>query len=262
MLVKTGMESSLEPVQFLANSPNRVRVLTALMDGESTRRGLQEAVDGSRSTVARILDEGQDRNWVASEGTRYRLTPLGEAMVTNFRSYLDTVTVLRDLGDTINDFPPPLRSLDPTHLQDAEIIESSTEDPAAPVSAGFDRFKRASVYRSVTHTAIPHFVASLREGLEQGRLDMEVVIEEGFIETIDDDPTRLANWERLSEQTRVYDGVIPISLHIIDETVLVWLGETRGEAVGLFISENPDVLSWAEALYESYRSESEPYDDH
>lgn len=56
---------------------NRVEVLTALVDGEATRRDLQEAVDGSRSTVARIFDEVQERRWVDSEGTRYWLTPLG-----------------------------------------------------------------------------------------------------------------------------------------------------------------------------------------
>lgn len=78
------MDDSLKAVQFLADSLNRVQVLSELVDRRATRRELQEKVNASRSTVARILDEAQTRGWVDSKGSQYRLTPLGEAMVTDF----------------------------------------------------------------------------------------------------------------------------------------------------------------------------------
>lgn len=257
------MASSLEAIQFLANSGNRVAVLTALGDGEASRRDLQEEVDGSRSTVARILDEAQSRAWVDSVGSRYWLTPLGEQMVTNFRVYLETVKGLQHLGEMVNQFPPPLLSIDFRHLRDAEVIEPTPENPAAPFTKGLELFQEATEYRGLTHTAFPHFTKALRDGLEEGRVNCEGVIEKAFIETVRDDPERLALWRSFVDTgtTWVYDGTVPISLHIIDGQVLVWLGETRGEVAGILLSENRTVADWGVSLFERYRSRSEPLDE-
>lgn len=253
------MDSSLEAIQFLANSPNRVKVLTSLIDGKATRRELQEETDGSRSTVARILDEAQTRTWVESEGSRYWLTPLGETMVTDFQAYLDTVEGVQHLGELINQFPPPLLSLDCRHLRDAMVVEPTLEDPAAPFTRAFDLFQEAIEYRGLTHTSYPHFAKIIRERVDRGLLDSEHVIEKAFIEMIRNDPERSAVWASMSDRVRLYDGIVPISFHIIDGRVLVWLGESREQTEGLLESENPAVVTWAESLYEKYRSESEPF---
>lgn len=252
------MESSLEAVQFLANSANRVRVLTALRGGRASRRELQEEVGGSRSTVARVLEEAETRGWVASEGSRYWLTPLGETIVRDFRDYLETVEGTRHLGEMINHFPPPLFSLDFRHLRDAAIVEPTPEDPAAPNTRAYDLFLDATEYRGLTHTSFPHFTRAILDGIHEGRLDSEHVIERAFLERIGDDHERMALWTSTPDWVRVYDGVVPISLHIIDGRVLVWLGETRDVTAGLLESENAAVLSWAESLYDSYRAEAEP----
>lgn len=251
------MEQSLEAVQFLANSANRVEVLAALTDGEATRRELQEEVDGSRSTVARILDEAQERAWVDSTGTRYWLTPLGEAMVTDFQSYLATVDGHQHLGELVNHLPPPIFSLDSRHYRDADIVERTPDNLAAPFTRALEIFRQATEYRGLNTTALPEHVKVLRERVEAEHLDFEQVLEKGFVETIRADPERSAEWESLSERVWVYDGVVPINLHIVDGVVLVWLGANRNEVEGLFVSENSAVLSWAESLYEEYLAESE-----
>lgn len=252
------MEPSLEAIQFLANSANRVAVLTALTDGRTTRRDLQEEVDGSRSTVARILDEAQERAWVDSEGSRYWLTPLGERMVTDFRSYLATVEGTQHVGEFVNQFPPPLHAVDHRHLRDATVVEPTPEDPAAPVTKGYELFREASTYRGVAHTAFPDFVKALRDGIERGRLDYEGVIEKAFIDVVRADPNRASAWKALVDGTWLYDGTVPINFHVIDGQVLVWLGRRRGELAGLLLSENPAVIEWAESHYETYRADSEP----
>jgi predicted transcriptional regulator len=252
------MESSLEAIRYLASSVNRVEVLTALADGRATRRELQEDANGSRSTVSRILDEAQGQGWVDSKGSRYWLTPLGQAMLGDFRSYLEAVEGLQHLGRTVNQFPPPLQSLDSRHLRDAVVVEPTEEDPAAPYTRAFDLFREATEYRGLTHTALPDYSRVLRDGLEQDRIDFEHVLERAFLETIRTDPRRAAVWRDLSDRVWLYDGVVPINVHVIDELVLVWLGENRGEMAGLLLSENPAVVTWAESLYAGYRSESEP----
>jgi predicted transcriptional regulator len=260
------MERSLEAIQFLAGSANRVAVLSALSHGRATRRDLQEKVDGSRSTVARLLSEAEVRAWVDSEGSRYWLTPLGETMVEGFQSYVETVEGVQHLGEMVNHVPPPLRSIDFRELRDAEIIEPSASDPAAPFTRAYELFQRAVTFRGLQHTAFPHFVRLLRDGLADGRLeDSEAIIEAAFLETVRANPERRALWASFVDlergRTLVYDGTVPVSFHIINERAVVWLGETREAVAGLLVSENPAVLRWGESLYEEYRSKSEPLDE-
>lgn len=252
------MEPSLEDVRFLANSSNRVQVLTALGGGQATRRDIQEDVDGSRSTVARILDEAQTRGWVDSEGTRYWLTPLGEAMVSDFRTYLSKVEGHQHLGDMVNHLPPPLFSLDARHYRDAEVVELTPDNPAAPFSRAYEVFRDAGEYRGLNSTALPEHVKVLRDRVARGVLDFEQVMERDFVETIRDEPERSAVWQTLTDRVLVYDDVVPINVHVVDGTVLVWLGRTRDEVAGLFVSESSAVVRWAESLYEEYRADAEP----
>lgn len=253
-----NMESSLTAVQYLANSANRVGVLSTLVDERATRRELQDETDTSRSTVARILEEGQSRGWVDSAGSLYWLTPLGKTIVQDFLSYLETVEGIQSLGEMVNQFPPPMFSLDFRHLRDAVVVEPTPADPAAPNSRAFELFRQASHYRGVTHTAFQHFANVLSDGVEAGRLDYEHVFEKTFVEELRNDPQRATDWPTIMDGTWQYDGTVPISFHIIDGRVLIWLGESRDEIAGLLESDNGEVLAWAKSLFETYRSAAEP----
>ncbi|MFB6198766.1 MAG: helix-turn-helix transcriptional regulator [Halobacteriaceae archaeon] len=250
------MESALEAIRFFASSANRVQVLTSLIETPATRQELQEEVEASRATVARILTEAETRGWVDSEGSQYWLTKRGEAMVTDFRSYLTSVKGHQHLGDMVEHLPPPLVAIDFRHLRDADIIEMTAEDPSAPFTRSLDVFREATDYRGLNNTSLPEHAKVLQDGVEQDDLVFEQVFEHSFLETIRTDPDRAAMWNSLADTVWIYEGVVPINLHIIDDTVLVWLGETRGEVAGLLESDNSAVLSWAESLYEEYRSDA------
>jgi len=92
------MEPALEAIQFFANSANSVRVFEALANGVTTSSTLAERTGASRSTIARILDEGESRGWVESEGSRYELTYMGELMIEEFRTHLETMKGLSNSG--------------------------------------------------------------------------------------------------------------------------------------------------------------------
>ncbi len=252
------MAGPLGTVEYLAASENRVQVLSTLSDGPATRRELQTATAASRSTVARILSETQDRGWVASAGDDYRLTPLGEAIVTDFLAYLASVEGVHRLDDAVNHLPPPLRTVDLAALRDAEVIKSEPDNPAAPFTRALDAFETASTHRGLTHTSLPDHAAVLQERTLAGDLEFEHVFERSFIETIRDDPERRERWVPIADRVYVYEGVVPINLHLVDGTVLVWLGRDRGDVMGLLVSENPTILDWAESLYEDYRADADP----
>lgn len=102
------MDDVLGDVQFLANSANRIRVLEALRDGPASRRELQEETGVPRSTAARVLDDAEARGWVDSRGSQYRITPVGEVTVSEFRAYVKTMQGIRHLGRRSTGFRNPL----------------------------------------------------------------------------------------------------------------------------------------------------------
>lgn len=261
------MEASLAVIQFLANSPNRVQVFAELVDGPATRRDLQAAVEASRSTVARILDEAADRRWVETDESQYRLTRLGEKMVTDFLTYLETIEGREHLGDMANYLPPPIFSLDFRHFQDARITKQTVDNPIAPVSRALKLLTEAETYRGLNNTGLPVIEEALRDGALTRDLYFEQIVNSSLAEAVRNDPERAAVWREAKDYMWdvekehcywEYDGIIPINTQIIDGTVLVWLGSKPGEAIGLLESENSTVLDWCESLYQDFRNKSEP----
>ena len=259
------MNSTLEAIQFFANSENTVRVFEALAAGPTTSSELSEQAGASSSTIGRILDEGESRGWIESAGNHYELTVAGEVMIDEFRAHVETIDGIQHLGEAINWLPPPARSIDYRNLRDAVVTRSSLDNPAEPFHRGIELIQAADTYRGLTSTAIPSYVRELREGLVRRELDFEGVIEASFLETLRADPERAAPWHEFADAAAVgvYDGRVPINMHIVDDRVLIWLYEPENEGVniqGLLESANPEVLSWAESLYGEYWRDAEPLD--
>jgi len=258
-----NMESALEAVQFFANSANSVRVFEALANGVTTSSGLAEQTGASRSTVARILDEGESRGWIESEGSRYELTYLGEFMIEEFRAHLQRVAGGQQLGGALNYLPEPAQELDVAALRDAELTTPTADWPNAHLNRALELYRSADRYRGLTQIAPDIIAQTLADQVTQNQLELEGVIEAEFIECLRDDPERAAPWHAFADQVWVYDGRIPLNMHLIDEKVVLWLnhaGSNRLEGGGLLESENPTVVAWAESLYQDYRVEAEPLD--
>lgn len=256
------MDSPVECIAFLARSENRVRVLRTIAEDNRTRHELREELEVPRTTLGRVLNEVESRGLISSTGRAYTTTPAADAILAKFVPLIETIEGIQTLGEAIDWLPPPVHSLEFRHFRDADITTSKTENPAEPFDRGLKLIRAAEKYRGLTSTAIPRYVDVLRDGLDQGWLDAEGVIEASFLETLRNEPQRAAPWYDFAEaeNTWIYHGRVPINMHIVDEMVLIWLGEDREEGLevhGLLESENPSVLSWAESLYEEYRDEAE-----
>lgn len=257
------MGDVLEDIQFLANSSNRVQVLDTLTDGSATRRELQEETGVARSTAARVLDEAEARGWVGSEGSRYRITPMGAVMVSEFCSHLETTEGIHHLGKAIDWLPEPAHELDYSYFRDADVTTPSESNPTAAFDRGMELIRAADEYRGLTQNSLPEYMKTICDRVRQGHLDFQGVIEARFVDVLRDDPDRAAHWHDVAHGMWLYDGRIPINMHVVDGTALIWLCDENqhGEDVvvkGLLESDHPAVVSWAESLYEEYRAEAEP----
>lgn len=262
----TGVtESTLDAVRVFANSANSVRVFEALADGATTSKELTERTGASRSTVARILAEGESRGWIDSEGSRYELTALGEVMIDEFRTYVRTLEGVQHLGEAVHWLPPPVRSLDFRHFRDAEVVTPTRPVPSEPYDYVAEAIRTANRVRSLVELAMHRYVAIIHERTEAGELSAEVVIEADWFDGLDAGSEQAQFWRARAERGEVwaYEGEVPVNLHVFDEQVVIWLGEQAGDervVRGVLVTENPAVSSWAESLYEEYRTASEPLD--
>ena len=264
-LVFVHMERALEDIQFLANSANRVRVLDTLATEPETRRELQDSTGIPRSTTARVLDEAEDRGWVASEGSHYEITPMGEAMVSAFSVYIETTKGIQHLGKAIDWLPDPVHTLDFRYFRDAVITTPTEDNPTAAFDRAMELIRSANEYRGLTQNSLPEYMKTICDRVVSGQLDFQGVVEANFINALRNDPDRAARWHDIAHGMWLYDGRVPINMHIVDGTALIWLcaeNESGEDAVikGVLESEHPAVVSWAESLYEEYRAEAEPLD--
>jgi predicted transcriptional regulator len=188
---------------------------------------------------------------------------MGELMIEEFRTHLETIEGAQQLRNVINDLPEPARELDTRHLRDAEITTPSSEWPGAHFNRGLELYRTGDTYRGLTQVAPEIIVQTLAEQVERGELELEGVIEATFVEELVDNPERAAPWNAFADRVWVYDGHIPVNMHLIDERVVLWLdpaGGDRARGQGLLESEHPAVVSWAESLYGEYKSAAEPLD--
>jgi len=256
------MDSPLDGIAFLARSENRVRVLRTIAAESQTRQKLREDLSMSRTTLGRVLKDFEERNLTRPTGQGYTTTPAADAILEKFVPLLETMEGIQNLGEAIDWLPPPAHSLDYRHFRDADITTETAENPAEPFDRGLELIRSADTYRGLTSTAIPRYVDVLRDRLVEEAKDIEGVIELGLLATLRNDPERADAWHDFAEAgaTWIYDGHVPINMHIVDERILIWLGERDDELKvhGLLESENMAVVSWAESLYDDYRRESEP----
>lgn len=262
-MLTLSMDDALAEIRFLASSANRVRVLEALADGATTRREVEERTGVARSTVARALNEAEDRGWVDSEGSRYWTTPVGAARVSAFRAYLETTAGMQHLGAALRWLPDPVRSLDFRHFRDAELTYPTPDNPAAPFDRGLALLNGADEYRSLTQNSFPRYMEVVRDRVERGELDFEGIVTGAFVEVLRSDPERASVWRDIADRTWMYDGHVPLNMQIADETVVLWLcgADHDGEDVvvkGLLESDDAAVVSWVASCYEEFRSEADP----
>ena len=257
------MESALDEIQVFANSANVVRVFEALAGGTTTNRALSERTGAARSTVGRILDKGESRGWIESEGSRYELTELGTVMIEEFRGYLRTIEGIQHLDEDFQYLPEPAHELDYRHFLDATIVKPTPVHPSAPFDRMEDLIRTGDRFpRTISQTVTPRHQQVTWDLWAEGKQAGEGVLGAGFLETLRNDPERAEPWYEWAEREIFWiHEDPPITVLFSDEVVLIGMGEEReGEvyATGVLESENPAVLSWAESLFEEYRAEADP----
>lgn len=251
------MKSALDDVAFLALSENRVAILAVLSDERThTRDGAMEATDVSRPTLARILDDLDERAWITQHGQNCRITSLGLWVHEEFTGLLETMRSARRLRDVERWLSTETLSFDLDRLADASITVPSRNDPLAPMHRASELERTASRSRVLTHALPTPCLDAHWEAITAGTQWFEAVVTPRVIETMAN-PTHTPRFGEVLEADRtavfVYDDVIPDVVGINDGIVYFGVDDEKGAPLALIETDDEAVRRWAEETFESYR---------
>ena len=257
------MASPLEDVEFLARSEHRVDALRALREGPADRDDLRTATDASKATVARLLNEFEDRNWVAHEGGEYELTDSGEFVAEEFLRLIDRMETEHALRNVWQWFPTDLHGCTMSLFADA-VITPPESNPYEPLPRNAELLGSASTLRLIskrtpkpgTHDLVLRNAAT---GMET-ELNYPSTVIDYMLDVVD----------RSVIEAAVESGHLTVSVHdslptdaavaLFDDRVAVWPRDDEGTVRIMVDTDAPEAVAWGESLYEEVRADARPVD--
>lgn len=263
---------ALEDVAYLARSPNRVRILQALISAPASSRKLRDRTGTSKTTFNRILNEFVDRSWARqTAGGNYEATPRAEHLAVQFRPFVESIAAIRALGDDAAILPVDELTWGPDgqltlgihHFADATVKRKRPQQQGVGRAELADAFRTTSTIHTVSDGTPPRVVGEvLQERVDQREVSgIEVFTTELFEYLRDhhDDPPNWAGMIKSGIETYRYDGATPDNLTVTDEATFVWSRTTEGDP-GVVISENDAVRKWGIDVVKRYRDRAERLD--
>lgn len=258
----TPLEEPLEEIAFLARSVNRVRVLETLAEESLSQRELRNELLVSRATMARILTELEDRNWIVRTGDRYDITALGEVVITEFLPLVELMVTIQRLGDVFHLLPFDEMDLSLRSFSSAEVLIPDETAPMRHMDRGMELLRNADEFRVIGRTALPAYVEAIRERTVAGDLRFEGILAAGFVREVADHPSMLDDFQEIVDAggtLHQYDDSVPYNVFVADGTVFFWLCSSDGTEQAALVSSDRAVRSWAEETFEAYRALAEPF---
>jgi predicted transcriptional regulator len=256
-------DSTLEAIEFIARSANRVVVLETLTDGPMERYELEEATGISRPTVSRILEDFRARGWITSAERRFQLTQLGAYVTDEFDAFYDRMHVVDTLGDVVEWLPEESFDFDLACLTSAEVVRPQKTDASAPTTRIVRRLETADRVQVMTYTLLPEAFRVCRDKTVDGDQELEVVFDSKTVTTLATDPRNIEQAREMLETGRVSfyasDRPIPYVLVMPDcEVVVICLTGSDGVPRAVIDTDDETVLSWAQNEFQTFQSEATP----
>jgi predicted transcriptional regulator len=256
-------DGALEDIAYLTRSKSRATILVLLAMEPRTRRSLGDITGIPRTTLDRIVNEFEERDWATrtSDGD-YVSTPIGERIATESTNFVGAIQAIRTLGDAVAWLPDDELTIGLHHFEDATVREPEPNAVSAASRFATKLMQEATEFACLVNTPpSPGFEDAMVNGVLDGRLTTTHVITDGELAVLQQDADRVSRWQAYVEagaNLYCYEGQIPCNLLVIDDTVLI-LDRQPTAAEGIE-SRNAVVRSWAQEMIEEYQGDAERLD--
>jgi predicted transcriptional regulator len=256
-------DRAIDDIAYLSRSKNRIRILAALATEAFTRRKLGEETNTARTTLDRIINELEERDWVRrSADGDYTVTPTGERIAAESTRFVGAIEAIHGLGEAVSWLPHEELTVGLQHFRDATVLRPQPNATAAPSTYVTQLLQEATEFACLVN--IPPslgFEDAMINGVTSGRLTTKHVITDGELDVLRQNPERTRRWQSYIDagaELYCYAGSIPCNLLIIDETVIVL--DRQPKALEGIESTNTAIQSWAHEMIDRYKEDSKRLD--
>lgn len=239
----------------------RGELLCAIVEQPGAKPALTEAIDASRSTVDRGIEELLEADCIERRESNYYPTLLGTLSCTRYRRYRSNMGALDNAQEVVSSLPPST-TLNTTFLKEADVYPANPSAPKVTLQPAIDRLADATRLLGLAPVKISLYIDLLYENATRNDLSAEIIVEKGTLQ-----PLLRTNEQRLREL--VADGHLTV---LVSDELLkyaLWLMESpqqdvagatvyeNGGIKGLILNSEPKALAWARDEYERRRGVAE-----
>lgn len=261
-----NMDQPIGEVEFVARSTHRVATLETLAEGPRDRADLREATGASKPTIGRVISDLEERGWIAREGHRYGLTPLGEFVAGLFADLLAGMATERKLRDVWRWLPREMDGFSVDLFADAVVSYPGPGYPYQPIervnrlleSTGTIRGVGTTIYKSGN---LETFCRRVIDGMET-----EYVYEPSVLRAIVAwNPDLVAEAFACENCTVLLHDALPdgnrCGLNVMDDGIgICGHDPATAQLEAVIDTRSPEARAWAENVYERVRDEARPFD--
>lgn len=256
------MVDAFEAISFLTRSANRVDVLECLAGGTYTERELVEETGVSDVTVGRVLEDFEQRGWVAETDDGFRTTRLGDLLAADYAQLEASMDLACRFGPVHEHFPLEQLSFDLRELTDARVSDPERFDPLQAVDRWKELLRETDRFVGVAPAATGTTVVAepFHREITEGSLEFSAVVSQRYYETVTAraEPRRLAR-EELEAGAEMYlatETEFQLSVAAFDDVATISAFDERGNLRAGIESTADPVLEWVHDTYERYREDA------
>lgn len=252
---------AIDELGFLTTSPNRIRILHRLEEGEPlTLRALDEAVDVTRRTVSRTLSALSESGYVRQGADGYRLTAKGSYLTDCLDRVAEDIERIAAVEPVLANVPASVFDLDPVHLADAEVLVAPERSPYAILDRALELRRDATHVRELAPGVEGKSIAQLADRIRAGDdVHGAIIVPPSAMETAETHPDyegdHLVNVEAGTIDFYAHPGIEELYLGILDDTVAVAVADD-GRPRAMAITDASPVRDWAVETFEEFREEA------
>lgn len=227
----------------------RTPVLRALDSAPTPTSELIDALDLSRSTIDRAVEELEAVGLVETRDGGHVLTPAGDLAVSEYGRYEERLDALAEAADLLATLPRDAE-IPPAALCDARIVRPRRHAPQRPIQPFCDLLDAADSARLFFPAVVPTEVESCRRNVVEDDTTVELAVTDPVVERLAsdfrDDLAAALDTGRL--RIRRVAPSLPYSLAVADRP--------EGPATGLLVhadrglrgfvgNDDSDAVAWA-----------------
>ncbi len=248
-------------LEFLVGSWNRFEVLRALTSTPRTRGALQEHTGVSRPTLSRILSDLKDRGWVQRRNDEYEATRHGEVIATELDQFVSNLETVEKLEPALEWLRTEQLGFPLAHLQESELLTPTPQNQTRPMRKLEDRIDSTTEMRVLATGVTYEVVDAICQACVAGDLQFQCVLDRSALQGTRTHPELAAMFQEMIElghcDAYYYEGDEELlAYNLVDDAVMFCGISGGGLPLGILVSENDTVRSWAAFNFEKRKDES------